>query len=122
MNQPAARPWISLLRHRLKPFENQIQNRPRDGVKSRLPGTLAVGMVHLRRINLRKADLDLLFADEHGRVIGIVANAEPYSQAPRGVSGDSQYVLEVNGGACRRLGINAGDRLEFIGFSPAALE
>ncbi len=69
-----------------------------------------------------KIPLDMLFADASGHVIGIVANAEPYSEAPRGVSGNSQYVLEVNGGACRRLGIKAGDRLEFIGFSPAALE
>jgi uncharacterized membrane protein (UPF0127 family) len=69
-----------------------------------------------------KIPLDMLFADEHGRVIGIVANAEPYSQAPRGVPGDSLYVIEVNGGACQRLGINAGDRLEFIGFSPSTLE
>jgi len=69
-----------------------------------------------------KIPLDMLFADASGRVIGIVANAEPYSKTPSGVPGDSLYVLEVNGGACRRLGINAGDRLEFIGFSPSALE
>ncbi len=66
--------------------------------------------------------LDMLFADAYGRVIGIVANAEPYSEAPRAVDGNSQYVLEVNGGFCRRLGVEAGDRLEFIGFSPLALE
>lgn len=66
--------------------------------------------------------LDMLFADDHGRVVGIVADAEPYSEARLGVPGDSQYVLEVNGGLCRRLGAKAGDRLEFIGFSPLALE
>ncbi len=69
-----------------------------------------------------KIPLDMLFADEHGRVIGIVANAEPFTEDLRGVPGDSQYVLEVNGGACRRLGVKAGDRLEFIGFSPLALD
>ena len=64
--------------------------------------------------------LDMLFADDHGRVIGIVTDAEPYSEARLSVPGNSQYVLEVNGGFCRRLGAKAGDRLEFIGFSPSA--
>jgi hypothetical protein len=35
MNQPAARPWISLLHQNLGALENQIQNRPRNRVKSR---------------------------------------------------------------------------------------
>jgi uncharacterized membrane protein (UPF0127 family) len=64
--------------------------------------------------------LDLLFADSQQRVIGIVANAEPYSEARIGVPGDSQYVLEVNGGFCQQRGVKAGDRLDFLGFSPSA--
>jgi uncharacterized membrane protein (UPF0127 family) len=32
------------------------------------------------------------------------------------VDGDSQYVLEVNGGFCPRHGIKAGDELKFEGF------
>jgi uncharacterized membrane protein (UPF0127 family) len=63
--------------------------------------------------------LDLLFADSQQRVIGIVANAEPYSEARIGVPGDSQYVLEVNGGFCQQHAVKAGDRLEFLGFSPS---
>src|SRR5258708_2012212 len=42
--------------------------------------------------------LDMIFADSGGRVIGIVANAEPFSDKMLGVAGDSEYVLEVNGG------------------------
>lgn len=63
--------------------------------------------------------LDMLFADSQRRVIGIVANAVPYSEARLSVPGDSQYVLEVNGGFCQRRGIKAGDRLEFLGFTPS---
>ena len=62
--------------------------------------------------------LDMIFADASGRVIGIVANAEPNSDKLLGVGGASQYVLEVNGGWCARVGAQAGDRLRFSGFSP----
>ncbi len=57
--------------------------------------------------------LDMIFADSSGRVIGIVANAEPFSDKLLGVDGDSAYVLEVNGGFCAKNGIKAGDRLDF---------
>lgn len=66
--------------------------------------------------------LDMIFADSAGRVIGIVADAEPFSDKLLGVEGDSQYVLEVNGGFCAKQGIKAGDRFEFSGFSPRAHE
>ena len=62
--------------------------------------------------------LDMIFADANGMVTGIVANAEPYSDKLLGVDGDSEYVLEVNGGFCAKNGIKAGDRLDFSGFSP----
>ena len=61
--------------------------------------------------------LDMIFADADGRVTGIVANAEPYSDKLLGVEGNSQYVLEVNGGFCAKNGIKAGDRMDFSGFS-----
>jgi uncharacterized membrane protein (UPF0127 family) len=67
-----------------------------------------------------RISLDMIFADNQRRVIGIVANAEPFSEARLSVPGDSQYVLEVNGGFCRDRGVKAGDRLDFLGFSPAA--
>ena len=40
-------------------------------------------------------------------VTGIVANAEPYSDKLLGVEGNSEYVLEVNGGFCAKNGIKA---------------
>jgi uncharacterized protein len=62
--------------------------------------------------------LDMVFAAPDRRVIGIIANAEPYSDAQLSVAGDSQYVLEVNAGFCKNHGIKAGDRLEFLDFAP----
>jgi hypothetical protein len=64
----------------------------------------------------------MLFADSGGRVIGIVANAEPFSDKPVGVEGGSEYVLEVNGGFCAKNGIKPGDRFNFSGFAPRASE
>ena len=64
--------------------------------------------------------LDMIFADENGKVIGIVAEATPFSERQLSVPGDSQYVLEVNGGFAARHGIKAGDRLRFAGFVPIA--
>jgi len=66
--------------------------------------------------------LDMLFADAGGRVIGIVANAEPFSDKAVGVEGGSEYVLEVNGGFCAKNGIKPGDRFNFSGLSPHASE
>jgi uncharacterized protein len=62
--------------------------------------------------------LDMIFADAAGRVTGIVANAEPFSDKLLGVEGESAYVLEVNGGFCAKNGIKPGDKLDFSGFSP----
>jgi uncharacterized membrane protein (UPF0127 family) len=64
--------------------------------------------------------LDMIFADSDGRIVGIVENAAPLSESIDAVDGDSQYVLEVNGGFCKRHGVIAGDRLRFIGFVPNA--
>jgi uncharacterized membrane protein (UPF0127 family) len=66
--------------------------------------------------------LDMLFADAGGRVIGIVANAEPFSDKAVGVEGAAEYVLEVNGGFCAKNGIKPGDRFNFSDFSPRASE
>jgi uncharacterized protein len=66
--------------------------------------------------------LDMLFISSNRRVIGIIPNAEPYTDSAREVTGDSLYVLEVNGGFSKQHGVAVGDRLEFHDFSPAATE
>lgn len=62
--------------------------------------------------------LDMLFADSNGKIVGIVVNAQPYSEKLVGGFDDTLYVLEVNGGYAARHHIAAGDRFEFHGFSP----
>jgi len=62
--------------------------------------------------------LDMLFADSSGKVVGIVANAQPYSEAMLGGFDGTLYVLEVNAGYAAKHHIVVGDRLEFHGFSP----
>jgi uncharacterized membrane protein (UPF0127 family) len=64
--------------------------------------------------------LDMIFADPSGRIIGIVRNAQPYSESLDAVPGESQYVLEVNGGFAARHHVAAGDRFEFEHFTPQA--
>ncbi|MBV8812184.1 MAG: DUF192 domain-containing protein [Acidobacteriaceae bacterium] len=64
--------------------------------------------------------LDMIFAGADRTITGIVANAEPFSERQLSVAGDSQYVLEVNGGCARRHGIKTGDHLEFLGMAPNA--
>jgi uncharacterized membrane protein (UPF0127 family) len=60
--------------------------------------------------------LDMIFAESGGKIIGVVENAEPFTETARGVQGDSLYVLEVNGGFAKRHHVGAGDRLKFVGF------
>ena len=59
--------------------------------------------------------LDMLFIDERGAIVGVVANATPFTTTPRTVGKPSRYVLEVNGGWCERHGVRAGDRVRFEG-------
>jgi len=66
--------------------------------------------------------LDMIFADSSFRVIGIAANATPETDTLRGVAGNSEYVLEVNGGFCAKNGIKSGDRFQFLNFYPHASE
>ncbi|MGH7840500.1 MAG: DUF192 domain-containing protein [Candidatus Binataceae bacterium] len=66
--------------------------------------------------------LDMIFADSAGRILGIVESATPFSESPRGVDGESLYVLEVNGGFAKRHRLHTGDRLNFRGFAPHASE
>jgi uncharacterized protein len=64
--------------------------------------------------------LDMIFADANRRIVGTVVRAEPYSEQLLSVDGDSQYVLEVNGGFCQAHGIQPGDHLKFMGFEDKA--
>ena len=59
--------------------------------------------------------LDMIFISAEREIVGIVANAEPLTLTARGVNEPSQFVLEINGGLAARLGIRAGQRMQFRG-------
>jgi len=52
--------------------------------------------------------LDMLFLDGAGRVLSVHANAIPGDETTIPGPDGTQYVLEINGGLARRLGIAAG--------------
>jgi uncharacterized membrane protein (UPF0127 family) len=57
--------------------------------------------------------LDMIFIGRDRKIVGIVQNAEPETLTERRVDGLSQYVLEIGGGLSARLGIRAGQQVEF---------
>jgi len=62
--------------------------------------------------------LDMIFIGGDLRVVGVVERTEPLTETPRRVAGDSQYVLEVNGGFAREHAIGPGARVEIVGLDP----
>lgn len=54
--------------------------------------------------------LDMLFIDEDGVTQHVRENAVPYSEDLISSGGDVRYVLELNAGTLRRLGIGVGSR------------
>ena len=59
-------------------------------------------------------ELDIIFIRKNGEVLGCVERAEPMTEIPRYVDGNSGYVLEVTGGFCREHAVGASSRLKFV--------
>ncbi len=57
--------------------------------------------------------LDIIFIDEQKKVLGVVEKAVPFSTKSVGVEGASKYVIEVNAGVARELGIVPGTKVVF---------
>lgn len=66
--------------------------------------------------------LDMIFIDAGGEIAGIVEGAEPLTLSARRVDKPSRYVLELNGGAARRLGIAPGQHVRFEGVPPELVD
>jgi uncharacterized membrane protein (UPF0127 family) len=64
--------------------------------------------------------LDMVFIDQDRRILGIVENAAPETETARRVDGNSQYVLEIEGGLSQRWGLHPGSQVEFEGLIPDA--
>lgn len=61
--------------------------------------------------------LDMIFIGSDRKIVGIVEQTVPFSLDPRSVGTPSQFVLEINGGLSKRLGIGAGDAVRFEGIA-----
>lgn len=59
--------------------------------------------------------LDMLFIDEELTIVGIIHEAQPRTTTSQTVGVESKYVLEVNGGYCRRHGVREGSKVRFEG-------
>jgi len=55
--------------------------------------------------------LDMIFLDEAGVVVRVHENARPLDETPISSIAPARYVLEVNGGLSRALGISVGSEL-----------
>lgn len=60
--------------------------------------------------------LDILFLDQTGTVRSIKHQAEPHNVSPIFGGHDIQYVLEINGGLARAMGIAEGAELQHPAF------
>jgi len=60
--------------------------------------------------------LDMLFIGTDGRICGIVAQAEPFSDRPRPSGCPAKAVLEINGGLAARHGMVIGTPLRHPAF------
>jgi len=58
--------------------------------------------------------LDMIYIARDMTIAGIIANAEPFTEAQRHVGRTSIYVLEVNGGWADRHHVMPGARVRFI--------
>ena len=58
-----------------------------------------------------KLPLDMLFLDQEGVVTHIQENAVPYSEAIINSGGPVAYVIELNAGVVKKLGLAVGDRV-----------
>ncbi|MGG6893588.1 DUF192 domain-containing protein [Rhizobium sp. BR 315] len=55
--------------------------------------------------------LDMLFLDQKGVVTHIQENAVPFSETIINSGGPVAYVIELNGGVVKKLGLAAGDKV-----------
>jgi len=63
--------------------------------------------------------LDMIFADEMGRVTVVHSDAVPQDLTPIDGGEGVMYVLEINGGLAKRIGIAAGAEMRFDLIDPS---
>lgn len=60
-----------------------------------------------------KIPLDLIFADEHKKIVSFQKNAKPYNESSLPSNVPAKYVLEINAGLVEKWNIQVGDSLSF---------
>ena len=63
--------------------------------------------------------LDMLFIRSDRTILGVAENAVPKTTSSRRVEGGSQFVLEINGGLSKELGLKAGQKVTFYAPVPS---
>jgi uncharacterized membrane protein (UPF0127 family) len=58
--------------------------------------------------------LDMIHISQDKQIVGIVENAKPFDETPRGVGVVARYVLEVNAFFSKKHNIARGDRVTFL--------
>ena len=58
-----------------------------------------------------RISLDMIFADDRGKVIAVAEDTVPFSTDTISVNEPVRAVLEVNAGTARRIGLKPGGRL-----------
>ncbi len=62
--------------------------------------------------------LDMVFADSDGVIIHIAKRSTPFSERTISSRSPARYVLEINGGRARGLGLKNGDQIEGLPIAP----
>lgn len=57
--------------------------------------------------------LDMIFLDKDKKVIGILENIPPMTLDQRTIGKPSKYVIELNAGAVKEIGLKVGDSVKF---------
>tara|TARA_Y100000816_G_scaffold292621_1_gene289192 strand:- start:268 stop:621 length:354 start_codon:yes stop_codon:yes gene_type:complete len=57
--------------------------------------------------------LDVIFLNSNFRVVGVVENTVPHSLESVKINKKSSYVIEVNAGETKRMGIRTNDYIDF---------
>jgi hypothetical protein len=60
--------------------------------------------------------LDMIFVRRDGTILRIETDTEPFSERIIASSGPALAVIEMGAGSARRLGLKAGDRVEYPAF------
>lgn len=63
--------------------------------------------------------LDMIFIRADRTILGIVESATPRTDTPRSVPGESQFVLELQGGVAAQKGIKPGQSVKFYAPVPS---